>query len=141
MTFRYHLKLSDPWKLTTRENVCVVLAPAIKPSNPPAVHTDRMEKRTENGWGRSNKDENLAVLEKSLTPELEARAGDRRHLRHVREDCRKSVAEFVRRWLLREDHWRKDRFTAVVVVFTDELKGNPESVLEDRVKRPTLTLP
>jgi hypothetical protein len=38
----------------------------------------------------------------------------------VREACRRRVAEFVRDWLLREDHWRSDRFSAVSVAFEDE---------------------
>ncbi len=139
VTFRYHLRLSDPWRLTTRDSVCVVLAPPIRPSNPPAIHTDQMEKRTESGWGRWNKAENLTELEKGLTPALEARAGDRRHLRLVREECRKSAAEYVRRWLLREDHWRKDRFTAIVVVFPDELEGDAALELERRIDPPTIT--
>ena len=32
----------------------------------------------------------------------------------------KTVAEFVRHWLLKEDHWRPDRFRAITVVFADE---------------------
>lgn len=143
VTFRYHLKLSEPWLLTTRGNVCVVQAPVIRPSLPPAIHTDRLEKSSQSGWARFNKAENLAELEKQLTPLLNARAADPRHLRNVREECRKSVAEFIRNWLVREDHWRKDRFTAVVVVFQDELSrpdAKLELELENRSLLPTLSL-
>ncbi len=143
VTFRYHLKLSEQWLLTTRGNVCVVQAPVIRPSLPPAIHTDRLEKSSQSGWARFNKAENLAELEKQLTPLLNARAADPRHLRNVREECRKSVAEFIRNWLVREDHWRKDRFTAVVVVFQDELSrpdAKLELELENRSLLPTLSL-
>ncbi len=143
VTFRYHLKLSDPWKLTTRGNVCIAVAPSIRPSLPPAIHTDLLEKSSESGWARFNKAENLEELEKQLTPMLQARASDRRHLRAVREECRKASADFVRTWLMREDHWRKDRFTAVVVLFPDELK-NPEGTLDVEVDgrplSPTISL-
>jgi len=62
VTFRYHLRLSDPWRLAAKDHVCVVLPPPRRPSLPPAIHTDKMEKDTTNGWAR-NKDENLAELE------------------------------------------------------------------------------
>lgn len=142
VTFRYHLRLNEPWHLTLRGQVCVVVAPPFRPSLPPAIHTDRMEKSTTSGWGRFNKDENLDELEKRLTPMLSERAGNRRHLALVREECRKSVAEYVRNWLVREDHWRKDRFAAIQVVFADELPaGSRGSALPDLSGQPlTLSL-
>lgn len=120
VTYRYHLVLRDPWKLDVVGNTCIVRAPAIRPSLPPAIHTDRMQKRSEAGWARFDAREQMAELERSLTPRLTRHAGDPRRLALVREECRKTVAEFVRDWLLREDHWRKDRFTAIQIVFADE---------------------
>lgn len=120
VTYRYHLVLRDAWKLDVVGNTCVVRAPAIRPSLPPAIHTDQMQKRSEAGWARFDAPEQMAALERSLTPRLTRHAGDPRRLALVREQCRKTVAEFVRDWLLREDHWRHDRFTAIQVVFADE---------------------
>lgn len=140
VTFRYHLRLNETWKLSVRDSVCVVLAPRVRPSLPPAIHTDRMEKSTASGWGRFNKGENLAELEKQLTPMLQDRAGDPRHVRLVREECRRSVAEYVRNWLVREDHWRPGRFTAVSVVFEDELPAGAADPTALRWSMPTLTL-
>ena len=57
VTFRYHLRLSDPWQLATRDHVCVVRAPAIRPSLPPAINTAGMEKRAASGWARFDKNE------------------------------------------------------------------------------------
>jgi hypothetical protein len=120
VSFRYHLKLSDPWRLAARGQVCMVLAPQIRPSLPPAIHTDEMERRAESGWARFDKNEQLDALERSMTPSLEQRAGDRAHLQLVREACRHSVAEFVKKWLLREGQWQRDKFTSIVVLFPDE---------------------
>ncbi|MBN2371312.1 MAG: hypothetical protein JXO72_12585 [Vicinamibacteria bacterium] len=120
VTYRYHLRLSDPWHLDVRGAVCLVRAPRIRATLPPAIHTDRMEKRSERGWLRFNVEEQMAVLERSITPTLVERAADRETLDFVRETCRRRVAEFVRGWLLREDQWSADRFTAVTVVFEDE---------------------
>ena len=119
-TYRYHLRLDDPWHLEVRGQVCLVKAPRIRPTLPPAIHTDRMEKRSERGWLRFDVQEQMDELERAITPILSQRAGSRENLDLVREACRRRVAEFVRDWLLREDHWRADRFSAVSVAFEDE---------------------
>jgi hypothetical protein len=139
-TFRYHLRLSDPWHLATRNTVCVVVAPSIRPSLPPAIHTNQIEKSTASGWGRFNKDENLATLERSITPTLEKRAIDPNHIRLVREACRQSVAEFVKKWLMREDYWRNDRFNSIIVVFPDEATFISDDQLEQFQYEPTIKL-
>lgn len=134
VTYRYHLRLSDPWEIEVSGQTCVVHAPVIRASQPPAIHTDRMVKRAESGWLRFDADEQLEELERSLTPTLEELAEDTRHLELVREQCRRTVAEFVRSWLLMEDHWREDRFRSIVVLFEDERVETPEFA------RPTLEL-
>ncbi len=119
--YRYHLKLSDDWKLSIDGNVCSVIAPAIRPSLPPAIRTDGMEKKSDAGWLRFNAQQNLADLEKNLTPTLERRAGTPHRINQVREGARKSVVEYVRQWLLREHQWKDDAINAIVVKFPDEL--------------------
>lgn len=133
VTYRFHLNLRDPWKLEVVGNTCIVRAPAIRPTLPPAIHTETMRKRSEAGWARFDAKEHLAELERSLTPYLTRHAGDPRRIALVREDCRKTTAEFVRDWLLREDHWRRDRFSSIKVIFADE-SAEPATVL------PTLRL-
>jgi hypothetical protein len=120
VTYRYHLRLADPWHLETAGQTCIVYAPTIRPSLPPAIHTDRSEKRSDAGWARFNAREQMDALEKTVTPTLVQYASDPRHLALVREECRKTVAAFVRTWLLQEDHWRKDRFHTIKVIFPDE---------------------
>lgn len=122
VTYRYHVRLADPWHLEVRGPVCVVRAPALRPSLPPALHTDRMEKRSQEGWLRFDAREQMAVLEKSLTPTLSLRAGSQANLALVRDTGRQRVAAFVRDWLLREDQWREGGFTAITVTFEDEAK-------------------
>ena len=69
--------------------------------------------------------ENLA---RGVTAALSERAVDSAHLELVRERCRRRVAEFVRSWLLLEDHWRFDRFRSVTVIFADETAPVPSSI-------------
>lgn len=118
--FRYYLRLHDPWKLDVTTNICIVHAPRFHPTLPPAIDTSRMEKKSSAGWGRFNATEQMDQLEKDITPTLAQFAGDERHLALVREECRKTVAQFVRDWLLKEQQWRDDRFTSIKVVFPDE---------------------
>ena len=56
------------------------------------------------------------------------------HIDLVREICRRRTAEFVRNWLLAEDHWRADRFRSVTVIFADETPQDPLAI------PPTLSL-
>ena len=133
-TYRYHLRFDEPWLLEVEGQTCVVHAPAIKPTLPPAIDTARMEKFSERGWLRFNEEEQMDELEHSITAVLSERAADSRHIEIVRERCRLALAEFVRSWLLLEDHWRDDRFRSVTVIFADE------TTAEAALQPPTLVL-
>ena len=133
-TFRYHIKLSDPWKLEVREQQCIVIAPALRATTPVAIHTNGIEKRSDEGWARFNADEQMAGLEKSLTPRLNNHARSREHMNVIREEARKTVGEFVRQWLMKEDHWREDRFSTIHIIFADEAEA------KDFPAKPTLEL-
>ncbi len=128
VTYRYHLRLDDPWRLEVSGQTCLVYAPAIRPSQPPAIHTDRMEKRAQEDWLRFDAEEQLDELQRSITPRLIARAAGARHLALVREPSRRTVADFVRSWLLREDQWRDDRFHSIKVIFAGEEVTSPEAL-------------
>jgi len=134
VTYRYHLRFDESWMLEVEGQSCLVYAPEIRPTLPPAIDTGRMEKFSERGWLRFNEEEQMEELEHSITAVLSERAADPRHLEMVRERCRLEVAEFVRSWLLTEDHWREDRFRSVTVIFADELAA------ESDVQSPTLVL-
>jgi hypothetical protein len=140
VSFRYHLRLSDPWRLAARDQVCLVLAPPLRPRPPPPTTTPQMERRAESGWARFDKNDQLDDLERSMTPTLEQRAGDPAHLQLVREACRQSVAGFVRKWLMREGQWRSDRFTSIVVLFPDEAAVSSDQDLLQLRNEPSLRL-
>ena len=118
--YRYHIELYDRWKLEVQGQVCIVTAPLFRPSLPPAILTGQMVESTTAGWLRFNAADDLATLESRITEELERRADDRTHRNFVRESCRKSVARFVKAWLLKQDFWRNDRFYQVIVQFPDD---------------------
>lgn len=132
VTYRYHLRLADTWRLETQGQTCIVHAPRIRPSLPVAIHTRTLEKNTDEGWLRFNADEQMGALERSITPTLNRYAGDSRHTGFVREKCRQAIQEFVRNWLLQEDHWQNTRFSSIKVYFPDESEVL-EPAVEDRL--------
>jgi hypothetical protein len=134
VTYRYHLRFDEPWLLEVEGQSCIVNAPPIRPSLPPAIDTGRMEKHSESGWLRFNEDDQMEELERSLTRVIAERSADPAHIDLVRERSRSEVAEFVRSWLLMEDHWREDRFRSVTVIFADEMPSG------DAPQPPTLIL-
>ena len=125
VTYRYHLRLDDPWRLEVTDHTCVVHAPPIRPTLPPAIDTARLEKRSSSGWLRFDESDRMDELERELTALLSRRAGDPDTVDLVRETCRRRVAEFVRTWLLAEDQWEADRFRAITVVFADDEPSDP----------------
>jgi len=128
--YRYHIQLSDPWQLQVDQGTCIVHAPALRPSQPPAIRTEGMEKKSEAGWLRFNAAENLALLEKELTPTLEKRAGNPAHLNLIREAARKSVAEFVKRWLLKDAAPDSSSIHSITIIFPDEVKATPGPITQ-----------
>ena len=106
--------------MRVEDGLCRVEAPALRPSLPPAIHTDRIERRAEAGWLRFDAAEQLAALERSLTPRLAGLARDPRHLAFAREPARLAVARFVRAWLLGREAWGAGGVRAIAVTFADE---------------------
>lgn len=139
VTYRYHIKLNDSWQIDVDDQKCIVKSPAILPTLPAAIHTDGMKKKSSRGWARFDVDDQMEALEKSITPTLDKRASSEESLGFVRERARQQVAEFIRGWLMQEDHWRDDRFRSIIVVFPDENLSDselnqPTLVLEDQVE-------
>jgi hypothetical protein len=99
-----------------------------------------MEKRAESGWARFDKDQVLADLEKHLTTDFSLRASDKDHLNLVREQCRSSVADFVRKWLISRSQWQ-NKFDAIIVVFPDEHAFASDQELEKYHAAPAIEIP
>ena len=131
VTYRYYVRLDDPWKIEINGAICTVLAPKIRPGLPPAIHTDKMQKRIDEGWIRFDGRQMMDALEKQMTPELNRRAQTNTAL--VREHSRKVVATFIKNWLLQEKQWH-DRFHSVVVFFEDENQEEIEAAVPVEIK-------
>jgi hypothetical protein len=120
VTYRYHIRLREPWELKVQGETVLVHAPVLRASLPPAIHTDRMERLSKRGWCRGSPRQLLEQLESEITPALSEHATDPKQLDQVRHACRLSVAEFVRLWLEREGQWKPGRFTTIELRLADE---------------------
>ena len=87
----------------------------IKPTLPVAFDTSTMQKETRSGWARFDKHENLAELERRMSPELERRSQGYKTL--ALPSARQTVAEFAKTWLSRQQHWQSLGIKEVKVVF------------------------
>jgi hypothetical protein len=120
VTYRFHIEMAREWPIHLHGKTAVVRTPEIKPSLPVAFDTSRLEKYTQSGWARFNKDENLTLLERSMTTELQARAYHPAVRKLALEAGRKTVSEFVTTWLLKEQAWQRDAEHRVIVLFPGE---------------------
>lgn len=118
--FRYHIDMAREWPVHCSEGTCVVHAGRIQPTLPPAIYSQEMRKRTSSGWARFNKMENLAELEKSMTGELEKRATSERNMLAATSAGRRTVAEFVKTWMLKSTLKTGQPAPKVLVLFPGE---------------------
>jgi len=128
VTYRYHIERAGEWPIHVDGTTAVVRAGDVKPSLPAAIDTSKMEKYTQSGWARFNKDENLRQLERSITPELRTRANDPAIRQLALDAGRQTVREFVTTWLLKEQGWKRDADHKVIVLFPGERqsRGGPD---------------
>ena len=113
--YRYHIDMAKEWPVRFQGNSAVVEAGDIKPTLPVAFDTSTMQKETRSGWARFDKHENLAELERRMSPELERRSHGYKAL--ALPAARQTVAAFVQTWLGRQQHWQSLGIKAVKVVF------------------------
>ena len=120
VTYRFHIEMAREWPIEIRGRTAIARAPVIKPSLPVAFDTTLMEKYTRAGWARFNKEENLAALERSMTPTLAERAAGEAYRGLAEDAARRTIAEFITIWLLKETDWKRDPLHKVIVLFPGE---------------------
>lgn len=120
---RYHVEMAQEWPVVCDKGSCVVQAPKLLPSLPPGVYSAEIRKRTEGGWARFNKDENLVALERSLTSELSERAKSDRNMVPATEAGRKTIQEFARTWMMKHRVKPGEPTPTIDVLFPGEKQG------------------
>jgi hypothetical protein len=118
VTYRYHIRLHDPWQLIVQRQTLVVHAPEILCSLPPSIHTEGLQTSTRRGWARLSAGPLAQRLLAGLTSKLSERAQAPERLVLVREVARESVRQFVRRWMAADP--QLESVTSIHVQFPDE---------------------
>ena len=113
-TYRYHVELAPEWKFMRQDNMFVVVAPPLRPSMPVAIDTAGMVVTA--GWPFSSGEKLQAVAQ--ITPLLNQKF--QTYMARQREDARKTITEFVTKWVLEQDKWNNAKDLRVVVLFPDE---------------------
>ena len=118
-TYRYHIKLGSKWKIIRTDDVFTVITPPVEPSLPVAVDLKRMEEDSGGTWilVPFNEDEDLKALRSEITGVLAEKAQSAAYRRLQREDARKTVTEFVQKWLVTQQAWKVAEKPKIEVVF------------------------
>lgn len=120
VVYRYHVEMAREWPIRISGKTAYVEAAEVQPSLPVAFDTGTMQKYSRSGWARFDKDENLEALERNMTAIMSERAGSASYRRLATEAGRKTVAEFVTIWLLKEQGWQRGGEYKVEVRFAGE---------------------
>jgi hypothetical protein len=112
---RYYIDMAKEWPVRFKGTTAIIAAGEIKPTLPVAFDTSTLQKYTASGWGRFDKQVNLAELEKRMSPELEKRSDGYKTL--ALPHARRSVADFAKTWLAKDQNWKAIGITEIRVVF------------------------
>lgn len=124
VVYRYHVRVLETWDIDIVENICYIYAPELLPTLPPAIQSDKMQIKTFEGPLAFNGAEQQAKLMQSITPQLERYAQDSTRLNFIRDEARKTVAEFVQAWLLQRGEWGERKIDKIQVSFRGEEPAN-----------------
>ena len=121
-TYRYHVELAPEWQVRRREAVFSVIAPPVRASLPVAVDLGQMQKDVGGSWVLVpfNATDDLDALQRRITGKLAEKAESPAYLQLQREQARRTVTEFVRKWLVTQQEWQSATHPQVQVRFADE---------------------
>jgi hypothetical protein len=124
--YRYHIELAPEWKIIRTGTVFTVVTPPVKPSLPVALDLANMQKDVGGTWILIpfNERDDLNTLERDITTTLATKASSPAYLQLQREDARKTVIEFVRKWLITQAQWQSESQSNIRVLFADEPIGS-----------------
>lgn len=119
--YQYQVKLEEKWPIRCTALRCVVRTGPVELATPVSVYFEETTRKTESGWGRFDKAQNLQALEKELSARLEERGRQPRNRDVGLRDGRNTVREFVETWLRKETGLAPE----IVVLFPGEDEPPP----------------
>jgi hypothetical protein len=118
--YRYHIELAPEWKILLRDKTFIVIAPPVKASLPVAIDTARLESEYSGRWSLLTGTGVVESLQRSITQALAAKAAAPPYIELQREFARKTVKEFVEKWLISQQRWKDASGYEVRIFFSDE---------------------
>jgi hypothetical protein len=107
--YRFHVLLSDPWKVNSTPTTVIVNAPPIRPTLPPAPDVSLMQIQTSRGWARLNSRQMEQRVRSQVSAKLTQNAYTLAGSEFIQDAARKSVEVFVKKyapWLITETNNR-----------------------------------
>jgi hypothetical protein len=128
--YRFHIPLASEWRVVRADGVFTVVVPRVRPSLPVAVDFEGVHKDVAGSWMLLpfTSDDDLELLERSITKRLEEKAKSRDYLDRQREDARETVREFTQKWLVEQTRWKRAEYKDIRVLFEDESAGKIASL-------------
>jgi hypothetical protein len=118
--YRYQIELAPEWKILLRDKTFIVVAPPVKPALPVALDTSGFETEASGTWSLITGQPLIDQLHRSITETLADKAASPAYVQRQREEARKTVAEFVSKWLVTQERWKSASGYTVRVFFSDE---------------------
>ena len=118
--YRYHIQLALEWKIRLKDKTFIVIAPPVKPTLPVAINTAGIQMQSFGVWSIFYGNSMLNQLQLSITPALAVKAASPGYVNFQRETARKTVTEFVAKWLITQDKWKSASAYPIRVFFSDE---------------------
>jgi hypothetical protein len=118
--FTYRIRLAREWKVLRRDDSFLVVVPQVEPSLPVAVDLGRMQKYASGIWSPLTGPAALDQLERQITAKLARKAVSPFYIQLQRDAARRTVAEFVQKWLVTHSKWGKPDSRKIRVLFADE---------------------
>lgn len=128
-SYHYQIELAPEWKILLRDKTFIVVAPRVKPSLPIGIETSKLEQHASGIWSLVTGSGQLQLLLKSISATLATKGESAEFVEFQRNEARKTVTEFVRKWLVTQEKWKNAAAYPIRVFFADEpieaLRGLP----------------
>ncbi len=118
--YTYRIPLAKEWKVLKVGEEFAVIAPQVEPALPVAVDLRKIEKHVSGNWSFFTGTDSLDAAERAITTKLALKARSRAYILLQKDEARKTVAEFVRNWLVTQRNFEHVDAGKVHVFFTDE---------------------
>jgi hypothetical protein len=119
--YTFAIPLASEWNLKFRGTHFELNVAKEEANIPPGLEVDKLEMRTSKGWFSPNVAENQISLMKHLGPELATRAVKSSYVSAQRDEARKTVAEFARRWMVEQGVGKDKADYPINVLFEGEV--------------------